>query len=188
MITNSGGGYSRWNDTLMTRWREDATRDNWGTFFYLRDVDTGSVWSPTHQPTLEAKPGYEAIFSQGRAEFRARVTEIDSHLEIAVSPENDVEVRRITFTNHSDETRTIEVTSYAEIVLNSAAADLAHPAFSNLFVQTQLLPPQNAVICSRRPRAAHEKPAWIGHVLLLHGKETGAVSFETDRGEIYRSR
>ena len=181
MVTNSGGGYSRWNDTMMTRWREDATRDNWGTFFYLRDVDSGAIWSPTHQPTLENKPGHEAIFSQARAEFRSRVNEIDSHLEITVSPENDVEVRRITFTNHSDETRTVEITSYAEIVLNTAAAEMAHPAFSNLFIQTQILPQQNAILCSRRPRAPQEKPPWIGHLLLIHGKEIGNVSFETSR-------
>jgi cyclic beta-1,2-glucan synthetase len=183
MITNSGGGYSRWNDTMMTRWREDGTRDCWGTFFYLRDVESGNFWSPAHQPTLENKPGYEAIFSQGRAEFRSRLNELDAHTEIAVSPENDVEVRRITLTNHSDETRDIEVTSYAEIVLNTAGAELAHPAFSNLFVQTELLPQQNAIICSRRPRAAHEKPPLIGHLLLVHGKEIGKISFETDRAK-----
>ncbi len=183
MVTNTGGGYSRWNDTAMTRWREDATRDNWGTFFYLRDVDSGAVWSPTHQPTLETKSGYEAIFSQGRAEFRSRLHEIDTHTEIAVSPENDVEVRRITFTNHSDEPRSIEVTSYAEIVLNTAAADLAHPAFSNLFIQTQIISTQNAILCSRRPRTAQEKLPWIGHLLLVNGKEVGNASFETDRAQ-----
>jgi cellobiose phosphorylase len=183
MVTNTGGGYSRWNDTAMTRWREDATRDCWGTFFYLRDVDSGEFWSPTHQPTLETKSGYEAIFSQGRAEFRSRLHEIDTHTEIAVSPENDVEVRRITFTNHSDEPRSIEVTSYAEIVLNTAAADLAHPAFSNLFIQTQIVPQQNAILCSRRPRASHDKLPWIGHLLLVHGNEVGTASFETDRAQ-----
>ncbi|HSY10320.1 MAG TPA: glucoamylase family protein, partial [Candidatus Dormibacteraeota bacterium] len=183
MVTNSGGGYSRWNDTAMTRWREDATRDCWGTFFYLRDMDSGVFWSPTHQPTLETKSGYEAIFSQGRAEFRSRLHEIDTHTEIAVSPENDVEVRRITLTNHSNEARSIEVTSYAEIVLNTSAADLAHPAFSNLFIQTQIIPQQNAILCSRRPRASHEKLPWIGHLLLVHGNEVGTVSFETDRAQ-----
>ena len=183
MVTNSGAGYSRWNDTAMTRWREDATRDCWGTFFYLRDVDSGAFWSPTHQPTLEAKAGYEAIFSQGRAEFRSRLHEIDSHTEIAVSPENDVEVRRITLTNHSDEARSIEVTSYAEIVLNTTMADLAHPAFSNLFIQTQIIHSQNAILCSRRPRASHEKLPWIGHLLLVHGIEVGTASFETDRAQ-----
>jgi len=183
MVTNTGGGYSRWNDTAMTRWREDPTRDCWGTFFYLRDVDSGAFWSPTHQPTLETKSAYEAIFSQGRAEFRSRLHEIETHTEIAVSPENDVEVRRITFTNHSDETHTIEVTSYAEIVLNSAAADLAHPAFSNLFIHTQIISQQNAILCSRRPRTKKEKPPWMGHVLLVHGNEIGSVSFETDRAQ-----
>ena len=183
MVTNTGAGYSRWNDTALTRWREDATRDCWGTFFYLRDVDSGAFWSPTHQPTLETKTGYEAIFSQGRAEFRSRLHEIDTHTEIAVSPENDVEVRRITFTNHADEPRTIEVTSYAEIVLNTAAADLAHPAFSNLFIQTQIVPQQKALLFSRRPRASHEKLPWIGHLLLVHGNEIGAASFETDRAQ-----
>ncbi len=111
------------------------------------------------------------------------MNEIDSHMEITVSPENDVEVRRITFTNHSDETRNIEVTSYAEIVLNTAAAEIAHPAFSNLFVQTQILPQQNAILCSRRPRTAEEKLPWIGHLLLVHGNEFGSVSFETDRAQ-----
>ncbi len=67
MVTNSGSGYSRWNDTSLTRWREDATSDARGTFFYLRDVDSGAFWSPTHQPVLQNKPGYEAIFSQARA-------------------------------------------------------------------------------------------------------------------------
>jgi len=183
MVTNAGGGYSRWNDTALTRWREDPTRDGWGTFFYLRDVDSGLFWSATHQPTLETTSGYEAIFSQGRAEFRSRLHEIDTHTEIAVSPENDVEVRRITFTNHSDEVRTIEVTSYAEIVLNTAAADLAHPAFGNLFIQTQIVPQQNAILCSRRPRTALEKPPWIGHLLLVHGNEVETTSFETDRAQ-----
>ncbi len=183
MISNTGGGYSRWNDTAITRWREDATRDCWGTFFYLRDVASGEFWSPMHQPTLEIKPGYEAIFSQGRAEFRSRLHELDTHTEIAVSPENDVEVRRITFVNHSDEARTIEVTTYAEIVLNTAAADLAHPAFSNLFVQTQIVSQQNAIVCSRRPRTALEKPPWIAHLLLVNGQEIGTASFETDRAK-----
>ena len=183
MITNSGSGYSRWNDMAMTRWREDATRDCWGTFFYLRDADSGAFWSPTYQPTLELTPDYEAVFSQGRAEFRSRSHEIESHMEIAISPENDVEVRRITLNNHSAETRDIEVTSYAEIVLNAAMADLTHPAFSNLFIQTEIVHKQNAILCSRRPRAAHEKLPWVFHLLLVHGQEVGITTFETDRAK-----
>ncbi|MCA1660552.1 MAG: hypothetical protein LC642_08475, partial [Verrucomicrobiaceae bacterium] len=136
-ISNAGGGYSRWRDLAVTRWREDATRDCWGTFIYLRDVATGEFWSAAHQPTLRAIKPYTAIFTQARAEFRQRHNGLEMHTELCVSPEDDVEVRRITLTNHSAAVRTIELTSYAEVVLAMQAADEAHPAFSNLFVQTE---------------------------------------------------
>jgi hypothetical protein len=111
-----------------------------------------------------------------------------AHTEISVSPEDDVEVRRITLTNHSSETRIIEITTYAEIVLNIPAADAAHPAFSNLSVQTKLLPAQNAVLGSRRPRTPTEQWPHLGHVLLVQGNEVGKASFETDRSQICRAQ
>src|SRR5690606_31773589 len=101
MATNAGGGYTRWKDLAVTRWREDATTDGWGTFCYLRDTGTGALWSSAYQPTRRWSDHYEAIFVQGRAEYRRRDEEIDSHTEIAVSPEDDVEVRRVTLTNLS---------------------------------------------------------------------------------------
>ena len=86
MVTNAGGGYSRWHDLAVTRWREDGTRDPWGTFCYLRDVSTegqgGVPWSAAHQPTLRHGEGYEAIFSEGRAEFRRHDGDFDTHTEI----------------------------------------------------------------------------------------------------------
>ncbi len=183
MVTSAGGGYSSWQDTMLTRWREDPTRDCWGTFVYLRDHATGRVWSTAHQPTLPLDAKSEAVFSQGRAEFRIRLEEIDSHVEIAVSPEDDVEVRRITLMNHSDATRTIDLTSFAEVALNSLAADQAHPAFGKLFVQTQILRAKNAIVCSRRPRTRGEQPPWMFHLMLLQGVESGEISFETDRAQ-----
>jgi cyclic beta-1,2-glucan synthetase len=140
MATNAGGGYSRWKDLAVTRWREDATCDDWGTFCYLRDATSGSLWSSAYQPTRRPSKTYEAIFVQGRAEYRRRDEDMDAHTEIAVSPEDDVEVRRVTLTNRSSRTRTIELTSYAEVVIAPLNTDLAHPAFSNLFVQIETDP------------------------------------------------
>ena len=117
VITSAGGGFSHWRDLAVTRWREDPTRDCWGSFCYLRDLDSGILYSTTWQPTLKPAKRYEAIFTQGRAEFRRRDEKINTHTEISVSPEDDVELRRITMTNRSDFPRTIEVTSYAEVVL-----------------------------------------------------------------------
>ena len=181
MITNAGGGYSRWKDIAVTRWREDSTCDNWGTFCYIRDVTSGDVWSTAYQPTLKQTEKYEAIFSEGRAEFRCRNNDFVTHTEVAVSPEDDIELRRITITNRSRTRRAIDVTSYAEIVLTSSAADALHPAFSNLFVQTEIIRRQRAILCTRRPRSLDEQSPWMFHLMVVHGAETGEVSYETDR-------
>jgi cyclic beta-1,2-glucan synthetase len=181
MITNAGGGYSRWKDIAVTRWREDTTRDNWGTFCYFRDLTSGEFWSNAYQPTFKQPDNYEAIFSHARAEFRRRDYDVDTHTEVAVSPEDDIELRRITITNSSRTRKAIEVTSYAEVVLTSPAADALHPAFSNLFVQTEILPKRKAILCTRRPRSLGEPVPWMFHLMAVHGAEVGEVSFETDR-------
>jgi cellobiose phosphorylase len=181
MVTNAGGGYSRWRAMAVTRWREDTTCDNWGAFCYIRDVASGVYWSTAYQPVHKASNQYEAIFSEGRAEFRRRDEGFDTHTEIAVSPEDDAELRRITITNHSKTRRTIDITSYAEVVLATPAADALHPAFSNLFVQTEIIRSQNAIIATRRPRSVGEQTPWMFHVMAVHGAETGERSYETDR-------
>ena len=182
-LTNAGGGYSRWRDLAVTRWREDPTRDCWGSFCYLRDVGDGSFWSATHQPTLKRASSYEAIYSQGRAEFRRRDNEIDTHVEISISPEDDIELRRVTLTNSGRSPRTIELTSYAEVVLAPPAADTAHPAFSNLFVETELLRERQAILCTRRPRSGTERPPWMLHLMTVQGTAVGTTSYETGRAE-----
>ncbi len=181
MATNAGGGYSRWRDLAITRWREDATADCWGTFIYLRDRDTGRYWSTAYQPTLRKAEHYEAIFVQGRAEYRRRDLAIETHTEISVSPEDDVEIRRVTLTNHSFRIRDIEVTSYAEVVLAALNADLAHRAFSNLFVQTEILAERQAILCTRRRRSPGEQVPWMFHLLAAPGAAASESSYETDR-------
>jgi cyclic beta-1,2-glucan synthetase len=180
-LTAAGGGYSRWRDLAITRWREDSTRDCWGTFCYIRDVASNEFWSAAQQPTTRRPTSYEAVYSQGRAEFRRRDLEIDTHVEISVSPEDDIELRRISITNRGRSSRTIDLTSYAEVVLAPPAADAAHPAFSNLFVQTQLVRERQAILCTRRPRSAGEKPPWMLHLMTVHGDTTVPTSYETAR-------
>ncbi len=181
MVTNAGGGYSKWKDLQVTRWHEDCTRDNWGTFCYIRDESSGEFWSTAHQPTLKSSKSYEVIFSEGLAEFRRSDQNIDMHTEIVVSPEDDTELRRIHLTNKSRTRRTIEITSYSEVVLASADSDNLHPAFSNLFVQTEIVPERNAIICTRRPRSVEEQTPFMFHMMAGRGVNTGKTSFETDR-------
>ncbi|HTA64851.1 MAG TPA: glucoamylase family protein, partial [Xanthomonadaceae bacterium] len=181
MVTSAGGGYSQLRDMAVTRWREDATCDATGSFCYLRDVDSGRFWSAAHQPTRMPVEGYEAIFSDARAEFRGRKFDIETHTEVVVSPEDDIELRRITVTNRGRSRRTIELTSYAEVVLATAASDAAHPAFSKMFVQTELLRPKQAIVCNRRPQAEHDRSPWMFHLVAVHGADIQAISYETDR-------
>jgi cellobiose phosphorylase len=181
MITNAGGGYSRWKDLAVTRWREDPTCDNWGTFCYLRDVTSREFWSTAYQPTLKPSKHFEAIFSEGRAEFRGRDHDYDTHTEITVSPEDDIELRRVRITNRAQKRRAIDVTSYAEVVLAPPVADALHPAFSNLFVQTEIIRRQRAILGTRRARSPDEPSPWMFHLMAVHGAHIGDISYETDR-------
>jgi cellobiose phosphorylase len=183
MITSAGGSYSRWKDLSVTRWREDATADNWGNFCYVRDVDSGAFWSTTFQPTLVEPKKYEVIFSEGRAEFRRNDRGLDLYTEIVVSPEDDIEMRRTRITNKSNVRRTIEFTSYAEVVMAPAAADAAHPAFSKLFVQTEILRNENAILCTRRPRTKDEHMPWLLNLMTVHDGVLLDASFETSRAD-----
>jgi len=182
MITNSGGGYSRWKNIAVNRWREDGTKDNHGIFCYIKDINTGTFWSNTHQPTLQPAKSYEVIFSQGHAEFRRQDDGIETKTEIVISPEDDTEMRRVRITNKSQSIKILEITSYAEIVMASQASDESHPAFSNLFVQTEIIPEHKAVLCTRRPRSEDETPPWMFHLMDVSGATVeAAVSYETDR-------
>lgn len=187
MITNAGGGYSRWQDLAVTRWREDPTRDHHGTFCYLRDLDSGHVWSNTYQPTCSDATHYQAIFAEGRAEYRRRDRagsgDVETYTEIAVSPEDDIELRRLRLTNHTAQRCDLEVTSYAEVVIAPVASDALHPAFSNLFVQTEIIAPHSAILCHRRSRAPEDRSAWMFQLLIVRDTPSPAASYETDRLE-----
>ncbi len=184
MITEAGGGYSRHRDMAVTRYREDPTSDRYGQFHYLRDVRSGRVWSPTYQPTLTRARTHDICFSVDKAEFRRSDNGIESHTVVSVSMEDDAEVRAITLTNRTEALREIDVTSYAEVVLAPPAADAAHPAFNNLFIETEYLAAQGALLATRRCRAAHEPPIWALHVCAVDtvgGEAIGPLEHETDR-------
>ncbi len=181
MVTGAGGGYSRFRDLAVARWREDATCDDWGSFCYLRDVTRGRLWSATFQPTLQQADAGEVRFPPGRAVFSRRDHEIDTRTEIAVAPDDDVELRRVVVTNRSRERRTLDVTSYAEIVLAPPAVDAAHPAFAKLFIETEIVRDCQAIVCKRRPRTHDEVTPWMFHRLSAHARNDVEVSYETDR-------
>jgi cyclic beta-1,2-glucan synthetase len=181
-VTNAGGGFSMWRDVAVTRRREDKTSDSGAHYIYLRDSWSGRVWSATYQPVCQEPDQFTAAFDLDKISFRRRDASIETQLEITVSSEDDVEVRRLTISNRGAQTREIEVTSYAEIVLGRPQDDLAHPAFGKLFIETEFDPMSAGLLFSRRPRAADESSLVGFHVLGVDGPRLrGAVEWETDR-------
>ncbi|MBA3516988.1 MAG: glycosyl transferase, partial [Rhizobiales bacterium] len=181
MLTSAGSGYSRWRDIAVTRWREDSTRDDWGSYVFIRDVQSGKAWSAGSQPVGIEPESYEAMFGEDRAEFIRHDGNLATTMDVLVSAEDDGEVRRVSLANNGRRPREIELTSYAEIVLATPAADNAHPAFSKMFVQTEHLPEFGALIATRRRRSPGEPEIWAAHFAVVEGELAAALEYETDR-------
>ena len=181
MLTAAGSGFSRWRELAVTRWREDTTRDCWGTFIYLRDAITGQVWSAGFQPSGTEVDQYDVVYAEDRAKIIQRDRSLSIELEIVVSPEDDAELRQLTVTNLGDRNRLIDFTSYAEVVLAPQAADEAHPAFSNVFVETEFVAELDTLLATRRPRSSDEPQPWLAHVAAIEGEEVGTCQYECDR-------
>jgi cellobiose phosphorylase len=164
MVTNAGAGYNRRQQIAMTRWHEDVTSGGRGAFCYVRDLDSGTIWSTAYLPTCREPDEYECTMAPDRVLFRRVDGTIETRTEIVVSPEDDAELRRVSVTNLGTTPRRLDLTTYTEVVLAPADADLAHPAFSNLFVETRSVPVRDALIAVRRPRSGKDRP-YLVHVL-----------------------
>lgn len=181
MISHCGSGYSRYEELAVTRWRSDGTRDDTGQFCYVRDVSSGRSWSTSYQPTCARADWYRAYLATDRVTFHRADGDIETRTDIAIVPEDAAEVRRVTMTNNGNTAREIELTSYGEIVLGAVDADRAHPAFANLFVETEWHEWCTAITATRRPRSSDESPVHLVHVVDVAREQVGTVSYETDR-------
>ena len=180
VVTSAGSGYSRWKQFDVTSWRADTTLDSSGCYFYVRDRKSGALWSATHQPLAGDAGTFTCNFSADRAEFIRWVTDLETITSICVSPEADAEVRRLTFSNHGSRARSLEVTSYCELALAPHAAERSHPAFSKLFVETEVLPDGRTLIAHRRLRSPEEPEVWVAHMLTDTAGSSG-LQWETSR-------
>jgi cyclic beta-1,2-glucan synthetase len=197
LITNAGGGYSGCalgrtsvssvepseggQGVDLTRWRADSTLDDWGTWIYVKDQESGALWSASYQPTGSSPESQEILFHAHMVEFRRQDHGITVHTEITVSPDDDVEIRRVTLTNHGDGSRRLVLTSCGEVVLAPRAADQRHPAFGKLFVESEHLPEVNGLLFRRRPRSAEQEPIYLAHMLVFEDERETVSAYESDR-------
>ncbi len=183
MLTDAGTGYSKNKVVAMTRWQEDSTLDRFGTFLYLRDMESGKQWSSAYAPLNQMPNIYEVEFADDKAIYRRTDGEVDTKTVVFVATNDNVEIRKLTLENHSDATKTIEITSYCEVVLAPRAADQAHMAFSNLFVETDFHTQSGMTSAKRRPRSDKEMEVCLGAYLVRGADQNEGIEFETDRAQ-----
>ncbi len=181
VVTNSGSGFSRYEGVSVSRWREDPVMDCWGSYIYIHDISKEKIWSPSYQPCQVKVKEQRVQFGLDKATFLREDEEVQTSMEICVSPEWDAEIRRISLTNVSQERKVLEVTSFVELALANPIADDAHPAFSKLFIRTAFDSKTGCIIAGRRPREEKDKTLWAAHSLIVQGQALGLVEYETDR-------
>jgi cyclic beta-1,2-glucan synthetase len=182
LITNAGGGYSQWREFALTRWHADTTLDQWGTWIYVQDRESGALWSAACQPVGCAPEKQEVLFYPHKVEFRRSDNGISLHTEITVSTDG-IEIRRVNILNESDRPRRLKFTSYGEVTLAEQSADRRHPAFNKLFIESEYLPHENALVFQRRPRSPDEKPIALIHAMGIEAGRKVTGDHESDRAQ-----
>ncbi|MCU0463544.1 MAG: cellobiose phosphorylase [Anaerolineae bacterium] len=179
VITHNGGGYSQWQGVSLTRWKADTTLDAWGVWAYVQDLDSGRLWSAAVQPTATPRDYQHVAFYPHQVEFQRRDHDITVNMQVTVAADDDIEIRKITFINHSDRPRRLRVTSYGEVLLAPQAE--RHPAFNKLFVESEYVPNSNLLLFHRRPRSGDEEPVYLGHFLITGEGVPVTGAYEGDR-------
>ncbi|UNF43904.1 protein ndvB [Bartonella krasnovii] len=179
MLTANGSGYSRWHDYAITRFIPDATEDQQGTLFFLRETDSGRWWSVTGEPTRVVGEEAVCIFTDEKAEYIKMVDGIKSTLECLITSEGCGEGRRLQLINTTNKDRIIEVTSYAELALATMDADQVHPAFSRMFIETEIAKTRRIIFAKRRKRSPNDPEIHIAH--FVTGDNIQKTEVETDR-------
>ncbi len=179
MLTLGGTGYSQYNDIHVTRWREDPTIDMYGSFIYVQNLNSGNMWSTTSKPLNYPGEEYKVTCFPNSIRYSRKDGNIISQTEGFVTPEDPVEIRKVSLTNLSKYSRDIQLTSYLEVVLEQLKADIAHPTFSKLFIQTRFQ--KDTLVAFRRPRHHDQEKLFLMHTLFVDGEMLGEAEYETDR-------
>ena len=179
MITSDGDGFSSYNDIMLYRWRSDHYA-NTGNYIYIKDMNKNLVWSATYNPTKKEPEDYEAIFHPHKAEYKRTDGDITSHTEISLSSNYNLEIRKVTLTNNGKDLKHLELTSYIEVVGDRFLAELSHPAFNKLFIESEYLEEHGIFLSRRRSNKEGSNPYLI-HMVKTDMKPTKNIEFENDR-------
>ena len=185
----NGAGWSRYGNADVSRWRDDALRDAYGQFVYLRRVGASDASSAgeaplvsiTQHPAADPQAAYRASLQGDHACLHAQWSDLRSCCTVWVSPEDNVELRRIELWNSTSEPIELELFSVFEVSLMEARADEAHPAFANLFVKSDWVGTDQALYFARHPHTSAEQGVHAAHFLAESERQPVAIKVQTDR-------
>jgi len=181
IVTSAGTGVTTWRDLDVSRFREDGRLEPSGTFIYVRNRSLDHSWSSGFEPMRVSPSSYRATFSVDHVEIHRRDGDIETTTEIVVSPEHCVEVRRIALTNHGPHPCEVDVTSYTEVVLATRGADVAHRAFSNMFVEMEEQFDLGGLLATRRMKGPAETQPWMVQMLNPESGSWGPIQYDSSR-------
>jgi cyclic beta-1,2-glucan synthetase len=174
VVSESGGGYT-WaensGENRLTPWRNDPTSDEPGEVLYLRDEETGAVWTPTPRPA-PATGAYQIRYGAGYATFLHRSHGLEQSLRLWVPPDDPVKLVELALTNRLDRPRRVTVTYYVEWVL-AGTRDRAQA-----FVVPEFDPASEALL-ARNPwnEDFADRVAFVAASERLHGLTADRTEF-----------
>lgn len=181
MITTDGDGFSKYEDRMLYRFRSDIYA-NTGNYIYIKDMKRGKVWSAAYHPTRKTPDAYQVIFSPHQAEFKRRDGDVSSHMIVSLNADQNYEIRKVIFTNHGNEEKHLEVTSYLDVVDDTHLAEISHPAFNKLFLESEYLEEQDIFLAKRRRKDNDDDDnSYMMHMVRTGTKLCKKLEYENDR-------
>ena len=135
-MNDRGNGFSRYKQVQLNRYRK-ITEQNYGMFMYIKDLSNLKYWSNTYSPTYVKPDKYNVVFASDRITFIRQDNKITTKTEIIVAKEHNAEIRRVTFKNHSDDDKYLELTTFNEPIIEENIEDITHRTFKNLFISSE---------------------------------------------------
>ena len=180
LINDRGCGFSRYETTQLNRYRK-ITEQDYGLFLYVKDLSNNKIWSNTYAPMNVMPEKYNVVFASDRIKYMRFDNEITTKTEIIVTKEDSAEIRKITFNNHSDTAKKLELTTYTEPIIVNNIEDITHRTFKNLFVSSEYDIESESLIMSRKNKSK-KATAYYFNKLIVPSEDI-EVSYETERSK-----
>ena len=185
IVSNTGATYLRYKDKMINR-QSYSNPDMTGNYIYLTDLSTGKTISASdcniHSKFNRDTESCKWISSLNKIECFVNTSEIEVTTDICISQEYNVELRKVSVYNTTNERREILVNTYIEPAMTDYMTNLVHPSFANLQIETYYDKELDTLVASKRKRADDESDLYVFTRLVNVSLDK---DFETEKKKLY---